>query len=214
LEASKIHQDCAKQGSVVRRENYLEGPEEDKLWMDFVFGDEDCEILRNQALREATEEAVRYFTPQDTSDINRTMRNQGAEVHDFDTVATCGSDPVFQHTAHDTALEFYTASMVVEPATTPQAHGSETTASNEFRFVQPKGFVGRFAETSTTAELPVVSLATERCSRARSRTTKSRVTIKSADVGTEGRRRRRTRSNDGRPAIREVPDYADDPIEE
>ncbi len=198
--------------------------EEQRSWMKFVF-DFDEDELRDRAFQDARQQAAYEIKPSndsssgdDLSMVNNYATDEATppddEIKDIETIATCG-------TAHS---ELYTrvSDGISSPRTSDESHNATQgtipsdsgngssratngmgsvrpsqlqTIGNGFRFAAPKSFIGKFVGSKDRMKTQPSFTPYTKASRAK------------------GRGRRKTRGLDGRPNIRELPDFDDDPIE-
>ncbi|RYC66152.1 hypothetical protein CHU98_g58 [Xylaria longipes] len=169
------------------------------IWMKFAFGEEDNdEELLMDAFKEAAHQAAVELRPSDTSDsADEHTENTATCRHELPSI---GQWSDYDATSHEPSSESHVA--------TKGTMGSETASSNiatvgseyepprnSTRFIMPKSFTGKHVNT-------------DKASIARSFV---------ADIprgGKKGRGKRRKMAADGRPDIRNLPDFDGDPIEE
>lgn len=205
------------------------GTDEEQAWVKFVF-DSDSDELREKAFKDAVHQDVRELKPADTSDntdnFSLVINNSAEELisHTFpssdaqesEAAATCGtvdsacakvsdktSSPRASDESHVATQGTILSDLNEEPITITAHHTKASPPYQRltgagFRFAVPKTFVGKLA-SSRNSTRPQSLMAPQYA------TTRSRP---------KGKGRRKKRALDGRPSIRDLPNYDDDPIEE
>ncbi|KAI0456895.1 hypothetical protein F5B21DRAFT_117471 [Xylaria acuta] len=177
-----------------------DGPDDlNNIWMKFAFGDEDnSEELLVDALKEAAHQAAVELRPSDTSSsADEYTENTAMRTMDLSSL---GSGGEYDATFHESSSE---SNMATKGTT-----GSESAFSNiatigstdepprnSTRFTMPKAFIGKRANTGKASiARPLV--------------------VDIPRGGRKGRGKRRKMATDGRPDIRNLPDFRGDPIED
>ncbi|KAI1113965.1 hypothetical protein F5Y14DRAFT_462094 [Nemania sp. NC0429] len=170
-------------------------------WMKFACGDDgNSEELMEEAFKEAAHQAAVELRPSDTSD--------NAEGY-TETAATCGTELLTDNQDdHDASFpDIPLGSQMTSIETTGSEIASSNIAtvgsSNEpshklTRFIKPKTFVGKYANTDNipTARTSMVHIP------------------RVSGSGKRKRKRRKKMAMDGRTDIRNLPNFDGDPIEE
>ncbi|TRX95162.1 hypothetical protein FHL15_003854 [Xylaria flabelliformis] len=169
------------------------------IWMKFAFGDDDdSEELVMGAFKEAAHQAAAELRPSDTSGSTEEYTESTAmcrgEVSSLGRESEC--DTIFNESSSDSNMA------------TKGTTGSETALSNmatigskdepprnSTRFTVPKAFIGKYAKADTTS---VVQPSVAGMPRS----------------GKKGKGKRRKMAADGRPEIRNLPNFYGDPIED
>ncbi|KAI1737625.1 hypothetical protein F4680DRAFT_210166 [Xylaria scruposa] len=178
----------------------LDDPDDlNSIWMKFAFGDEDdSEELLMGAFKEAAHQAAVELRPSDTSDgpdeCTENTATRRAEVSSTGHETEC--DTTFHESSSDSNMA------------TKGTTGSETALSNmatiasidepprnSIRFVVPKAFIGKYAKTDTASVVRPFVAGMPR-------------------GGRKGKGKRRKMATDGRPEIRNLPNFYGDPIED
>ncbi|KAI0479672.1 hypothetical protein F4859DRAFT_444362 [Xylaria cf. heliscus] len=168
-------------------------------WMKFAFSDEDgSEELLMNAFTEAAHQAAVELRPSDTSgSIDEYTENTATCITELSSICH-GSE------CDATSYEYSSESHMATKGTT----GSETASSNiatvgpakelprnSTRFIMPKAFIGKYSKTDEASI--------------------TRHSVANIPIGgRKGRRKRRKIVADGRPDIRNMPNFEGDPIEE
>ena len=203
--------------------------DEEQAWMDFVF-DFDSDELRKKAFKDAARQDVREIKPFSTSDstdfniVNNnstqelvSIASPSSDAQESEAAATCGtvgsargkqvSDETPSPRASDESHIATQGTVLSDPSEEPMAvtdHRTRTSPPRQrptgagFRFAVPKTFVGKLVG-SRNSKRPQSLISLQ------STATTSR---------RKGKGGRKKRALDGRPNIRDLPNYDDDPIEE
>lgn len=196
--------------------------EEQYAWKKFVF-DSDEDELESRAFQDAAKQAAYELKPSDTSNstddlslINNISASDGTHTNDYqdcETEATCGTT----HTSSDLKYSDEISSVLTSDESHVATQGtsfsgsdseSSTTANNltnarvshkpavepGFRFAHPKKFIGKFVDPKAGLTTQAPPFNDKKSGR--------------------GKGKGKQRAPDGRPNIREFPDFDDDPIEE
>ncbi|KAI0407734.1 hypothetical protein F4802DRAFT_525363 [Xylaria palmicola] len=170
----------------------------DDIWMKFALGDdENSEELFNDAFKAAAHQAAVDLQPSGTSNNADeliedavTSRTEPPSTNRNDAISLGPSSDSHMATRGTTCSETVASNIATVGSTYESSH-------NATRFVIPKAFVGKFANTER-ALIHRSSLADNGVPRGRKK----------------GRRRRKKMATDGRTDIRDLPDFDGDPIEE
>ena len=197
--------------------------DEEQAWMDFVF-DSNSDELRDRAFKDAEHKDAHDLKPSDTSDTtdnfslmsNNSTRcasiptaptddahnSETAKVWDdissqvFNKASPMTSDESRVATQGTTVLSSSSNEASSAPGRPIMTVPQQRSAATGFRFVAPKTFVGKLAGA--------VNNITPQAFQS------SSTSVKRGKAG--GRRKKK--ALDGRPSIRDLPNYDDDPIEE
>ncbi|KAI0543678.1 hypothetical protein F4679DRAFT_90685 [Xylaria curta] len=178
----------------------LDDPDDlNNIWMKFAVGDEDdSEELLMGAFKEAAHQAAVELRPSDTS---------GSTDEYTENTATCRAEVSSMGHGSECDTTFHESSSDSNMATKGTT-GSETALSsmatigsidepprNSTRFIVPKAFIGKYAKTDTASVVRPTVAGMPR-------------------GGKKGKGRRRKMAADGRPEIRNLPNFYGDPIED
>ncbi|KAI1751657.1 hypothetical protein F4782DRAFT_173168 [Xylaria castorea] len=178
----------------------LDSPDDlNNIWMKFAFGDEkNSEELLMDAFKEAVHQAAVELRPSDTSGSTDEYTEDTVMCR-ADVSSLChGSE--YDATSHEPSSD---SNMATKGTT-----GSETAFSNiatigstdepprnSTRFIIPKAFIGKYAKTNNASVVRPFMADMPR-------------------GGRKGKGKRRKMAADGRPDIRNLPNFNGDPIEE
>ncbi|OTA98819.1 hypothetical protein M426DRAFT_28090 [Hypoxylon sp. CI-4A] len=168
----------------------------ESVWMKFAFDDDSGEIEAN-AFAEAAHQAAVELLPSDTSASSLCVtRASVAENSEFTAINEKEFDGSESYeTFNESHVETHGTAASESAVSNLATAGSTTTveSGSRFRFAQPRTFVGKLANSNITA---------------------SKGPPTTSHRGGKRRGRPKKKAVDGRPNIRGLPDFDEDPIEE